>query len=116
MKTILLAIALAVASLTLSATDRVPSTKASCSAVKGQWCEAPSIPCGQGPSWCNLKALDAGKSCSSRSQCEGSCVPISPTPIVGAKEPGQCSVFKDAWLSGDRYFIVDGVVEAAGVV
>ena len=100
----------------LGSTERVPSTESTCTAAKGEWCEAPSIPCGQGPSWCNVRASDAGKSCTSRSQCEGSCVPVSATPVVGAKEPGQCSVYKDAWLSGERFFIVNGVVQKAGVV
>ena len=100
----------------LNATEAVPITESACSAASGQWCKAPSILCGQGPSWCNVRTSDAGKMCTDRKQCAGSCVPQNANAVVGTKEIGQCSAYKDAWLSGERLFIEDGVVVASGVV
>jgi hypothetical protein len=68
----------------------IPTTQASCNAVKGHWSQQGL---GGGPFVCDLQANDALKICTDSSQCEGSCL-ISKSIQVGQKQAiGSCSNF-----------------------
>jgi hypothetical protein len=89
---------------------QAPNGRAACLAAGGQWAW-PGMP-GQGEpgdfqGMCIVKLPDAGKSCSSSSQCIGTC---RASDITGAKAKGVCSTTN--YAAGCFTLVEDGKVQA----
>jgi hypothetical protein len=89
----------------------IPTTEAECVAQGGSW-RALGLPMPNKPKSCDLKAADAGKSCSDSSQCQGACLaPADAT--AGAATTGSCSAYLANF--GNVVLVTDGKVERVNV-
>lgn len=90
----------------------VPKSEVACVAKGGHWTTL-GLPMPDKPKMCDLRATDAGHSCTDGSQCQGECL-ASVAAIVGSKgKKGTCSAYLSNF--GNVLRIRQGAVEDMNV-
>ena len=93
----------------LSALAGSPTDEAACKARKGWWTNGPGPQRPDAQHFCVLPAIDAGKKCSSFSDCSSNlCLPKNANLSAGTRTIGECAAFNGG---GCIASVQDGVIQ-----